>query len=61
MTKGKHTHDMKPDRVPMPTVYKCTSCAFKCIPAVLSTVRAKESSHIAVKTGSKQAREVWKG
>lgn len=54
-----HRHNMRPDRQPLPTVYKCNSCAFRCTPATLSEVEANPTRHRLVKANSPQAREIY--
>lgn len=60
-SKGGHTHDMKPDRLIKPTVFSCTSCAFRCTPAAAVIVNRRPGSHKLVRAKDPQARMIWDG
>jgi hypothetical protein len=54
-----HVHDMQPDRPVKPTVYGCSSCAFRCTPRVVNLVRANPRQHSLVRAKDPQAKIIW--
>lgn len=56
-----HVHDMKPDRLPKPTVYKCSSCEFRCTPGALGVVQRSSNVHVMIKATDPRAKQIWSG